>query len=327
MPKAKVFITHPLYPDARNLLQSCCDCEFWSKPERPSREEFLNRLKDKDGLVCLLTERVGDDVLLAGQKLRIVANVAVGYDNIDVPAFTKRGVVITNTPGVLDETTADFAWALMMAVARRVVEADYYVRAGNWKGFDFDQFCGTDVWGKTLGIVGFGRIGRAVARRAAGFAMKVIYNSKSRAPEAVEKELHAEYHDLNALLAEADFVTLHVPLNGDTRQMFDAPKLFRMKPTTFLINTSRGPVVDEAALVHALESKKIAGAGLDVFEQEPFVHPGLKRPNVVLAPHLGSASNETRAKMALVAAQNVVAFFQGQRPSNIVNPEIMKAAR
>jgi glyoxylate reductase len=326
MPKAKVFITHPLYPEARNLLQSCCDCEFWSKPERPSRDEFLGRLKDKDGLVCLLTERVADDVLRTAPKLRIVANVAVGYDNVDVPACTKRGVAVTNTPGVLDETTADFAWALMMAVARRLVEADQYVRAGSWKGWDFDQFCGTDVWGKTLGIVGFGRIGRAVARRAAGFAMKVIYNSRTRAAEDIEKELHAEYRDSNALLAEADFVTLHVPLNGDTRQMFDAPKLFRMKPTAFLINTSRGPVVDEAALVHALESRKIAGAGLDVFEQEPFVHPGLKRPNVVLAPHLGSASNETRGKMALVAAQNIVALFQGQRPPNILNPEAIKTS-
>jgi glyoxylate reductase len=326
MSKAKVFITHPLYPDARNLLQSCCDCEFWSKPERPSRDEFLGRLKDKEALVCLLTERVADDVLRTAPKLRIVANVAVGYDNVDVPACTKRGVAVTNTPGVLDETTADFAWALMMAVARRLVEADQYVRAGNWKGWDFDQFCGTDVWGKTVGIVGFGRIGRAVARRAAGFGMKVIYHSRTRAAEDIEKELHAEYRDLNALLAEADFVTLHVPLNGDTRQMFDAPKLFRMKPTAFLINTSRGPVVDEAALVHALESRKIAGAGLDVFEQEPFVHPGLKRPNVVLAPHLGSASNETRGKMALVAAQNIVALFQGQRPPNMLNPEVIKTS-
>jgi len=324
MPRAKVFITHPLYPDARNLLQSCCECEFWSKQERPQREEFLGRLKDKNGLVCLLTERVGDDVLRAAPTLRLVANVAVGYDNVDLPACTKRGVVVTNTPGVLDETTADFAWTLLLAVARRVVEADQYVRAGNWRGFDFDQFCGTDVWGKTLGIVGFGRIGRAVARRAAGFGMKVIYNSKTRASDEIETELRAEYRDLNALLAEADFVTLHVPLNGDTRQMFDAPKLFRMKPTAYLINTSRGPVVDEAALVHALESKKIAGAGLDVFEQEPFVHPGLKRPNVVLAPHLGSASNETRAKMATTAAQNAVAFFQGQRPPNMLNPEAFK---
>jgi glyoxylate reductase len=324
MPKAKLFVTHPLYPEARNLLQSSCDCEFWTKQERPTREEFLSRLKDKEGLVCLLTEKIGDDALRVAPKLRIVANVAVGYDNVDLPACTKRGVVVTNTPGVLDETTADFTWALLLTVARRVVEADQYVRAGNWQGWNFDQFCGTDVWGKALGIVGFGRIGRAVARRAAGFGMKVIYSSRTRAPLDVEKELRAEHRELNALLAEADFVSLHVPLNPDTRQLFDAPKFFRMKPTAFLINTSRGPVVDEAALVHALESKKIAGAGLDVFEQEPFVHAGLKRPNVVLAPHLGSASKETREKMALVAAQNAVALFQGQRPPNLLNPDVLK---
>lgn len=326
MPKAKIFVAHPLYPDAQKLLQSVCDCEFWSKQERPPREEFLRRVKDKEGLVCLLTEKIGVDVLRAAPKLRIVANVAVGYDNVDLPACTKRGVVVTNTPGVLDETTADFAFALLLAVARRVVEGDQYVRAGNWQGWDFDQFCGTDVWGKTLGIVGFGRIGRAMARRGNGFGMKVIYHSRNRVDEAAEKEHRAEYRDMNALLAESDFVSLHVPLTGDTRQLFDAPKFFRMKPTAFLINTSRGPVVDEAAMVHALESKKIAGAGLDVFEQEPFVHSGLKRPNVVLAPHLGSASTETRAKMALVAAQNAVALFQGQRPPNMLNPEAIKAS-
>jgi len=326
MPKARIFVTHPLYPEAQKLLQASCDCEFWTKPERPPREEFLRRIRDKEGIVCLLTEKIGDELLRAAPKLRIVSNVAVGYDNIDLPACTKRGVVVTNTPGVLDETTADFAWALLLAVARRVVEADQYVRAGNWKGWDFDQFCGTDVWGKTLGIIGFGRIGRAVARRASGFAMKVLYHSRNRVDEEIEKELRAEYRDMNALLSESDFVTLHVPLNGDTRQMFDATKFFRMKPTAYLINTSRGPVVDEAALVHALESKKIAGAGLDVFEQEPFVHAGLKRPNVVLAPHLGSASNETRGKMALVAAQNMVALFQGQRPPNMLNPEVIKSA-
>ena len=326
MPKARIFVTHPLYPEAQKLLQASCDCEFWTKPERPPREEFLRRIKDKEGIVCLLTEKIGDEVLRAAPKLRIVSNVAVGYDNIDLPACTKRGVVVTNTPGVLDETTADFAWALLLAVARRVVEADQYVRAGNWKGWDFDQFCGTDVWGKTIGIIGFGRIGRAVARRAGGFGMKVLYHSRNRVAEEIEKELRAEYRDINALLGESDFVTLHVPLNGDTRQMFDATKFFRMKPTAYLINTSRGPVVDEAALVHALESKKIAGAGLDVFEQEPFVHAGLKRPNVVLAPHLGSASSETRGKMALVAAQNMVALFQGQRPPNMLNPEVIKTA-
>jgi glyoxylate reductase len=325
MPKAKIFITHPLYTEAQGVLRSTCDCEFWTKPERPPAAELAHRLKDKEGLVCLLTERVGDDTLRAAAKLRIVANVAVGYDNVDVPACTRRGVLVTNTPGVLDETTADFAWALMLAVARRVVEADQYVRAGQWQGWNFDQYCGTDVWGKTLGIVGFGRIGQAVARRALGFGMKVLYHSRKRVPEELERQLNAEYREMNALLGESDFISVHVPLNGDTRQLFDAPKFFRMKPTAFLVNTSRGPVVDEAALVHALESKKIAGAGLDVFEQEPFVHPGLKRPNVVLAPHLGSASTETRAKMALVAAQNTVALFQGQRPPNLLNPEVFKS--
>ena len=324
MPKAKVFVTHPLYPEAQQLLQASCDCEFWSKQERPSREELFRRIQDKDGLVCLLTEKIGDDLLRVATKLRIVSTVSGVSEMIDLPACTRRGVVATNTPGVLDETTADFAWALMLAVARRVVEADHFVRAGSWQGWDFDQFCGTDVWGKTLGVVGFGRIGRAVARRATGFQMKVLYHSRNRVAEAVENELQAEYRDLNALLAESDFVSLHVPLNGDTRQLFDAPKFFRMKPTAFLINTSRGPVVDEAALVHALESNKIAGAGLDVFEQEPFVHPGLKRPNVVLAPHLGSASKETRGRMALLAAQNTVAFFQGKRPPNVLNPEVSK---
>jgi len=258
MPKAKLFVTHPLYSESQALLQATCDCEFWAKEERPPKEEFLRRLKDKEGLVCLLTERVGDDTLRAAPKLRIVANVAVGYDNVDLLACTRRGVLVTNTPGVLDETTADFAWALMLAVARRVVEADQYVRSGNWQGWSFDQYCGTDICGKTLGIVGFGRIGQAVARRARGFDMKVIYNSRKRVAPETETGLHAEYRDMNALLAESDFISLHVPLSSETRQLFDAPKFFRMKPTAFLINTSRGPVVDEAALVHALEAKKIA---------------------------------------------------------------------
>ena len=234
-------------------------------------------MKDKDGLVCLLTESVDDQLLRGAAKLRMVANVAVGFDNIDVPACTKRKVAVTNTPGVLDETTADFAWKLMMAVARRLGEGEALARSGNWKGWDLDQLVGTDVWGKTLGLVGFGRIGRAMARRAGGFKMKVLYTDVQRAPEEVEKELNAEYRDFNTLLAESDFVSVHVPLSPETQGLFEAAKFFRMKPTAFLINTSRGSVVDEAALVHALESKKIAGAALDVYENEPFIHPGLKR--------------------------------------------------
>lgn len=324
MAKPRVLATHRLFPAAQEILNASCEAEYWTRPERISKVELFRQLKDKEGLVCLLTENVNDELLRAAPKLRIAANVAVGFDNIDVAACTRRNVVATNTPGVLDETTADFAWTLLMAVARRLGEGEAMVRSGNWKGWDLDQLVGTDVWGKTLGIVGFGRIGRAMARRASGFQMKVIYTDAVRAPEPAEKELHAEYREMNGLLADADFISVHVPLLPETRGLFDAPKFSRMKPTAFLINTSRGPVVDEAALVQALESRKIAGAALDVFENEPFIHSGLRRPNVVLAPHIASASIETRTKMACMAAENVVALFKGQRPANMLNPEVLK---
>jgi glyoxylate reductase len=324
MPKPRVYCSHELFEEARQILDVTCEVEYWTQAERPPREEVLLRVKDKEGLVCLLTEKVDEGLLRAAPKLRIAANVAVGFDNIDVEACTKRGVVATNTPGVLDETTADFAWTLLMAVARRLGEGEQLARSGNWKGWNLDQLCGADVWGKTLGIVGFGRIGRAVARRALGFNMKVIYTDAVRAPEDAEKPANATFQDMNTLLAESDFISLHVPLLAETRGLFDGPKFFRMKRTAFLINTSRGPVVDEAALVAALESRKIAGAALDVYENEPFIHPGLKRPNVVLAPHLASASLETRTKMAVMAATNVVALFQGQLPPNMLNPSVLK---
>jgi len=324
MPKPKVYATHSLFEEARKILDANCDIQYWTSEERPPREEVLRCVKDKEGLICLLTEKINEEFLRAAPKLRIAANVAVGYDNIDVEACTRRGVVVTNTPGVLDETTADFAWALLFAVARRLSEGEQLARSGSWKGWNLDQLCGADVWGKTLGIVGFGRIGRAVARRALGFQMKVIYTDAVRAPEDAEKLVNAEFRDMNTLLGESDFISVHVPLMPETRGLFDGPKFFRMKPSAFLINTSRGPVVDEAALVAALENKKIAGAALDVFENEPFIHPGLKRPNVVLTPHLASASVETRARMAVIAANNVVALFQGQRPANMLNPDLLK---
>lgn len=324
MPKPKVYATHPLFEEARKILNANCDIQYWTDAERPPRDEVLRRAKDREGLICLLTEKINDEFLRAAPKLRIVANVAVGYDNIDVDACTKRGVAVTNTPGVLDETTADFAWALLFAVARRVAEGEQLARSGNWKGWNLDQLCGADVWGKTLGIVGFGRIGRAVAGRAAGFQMKVIYTDAVRASEDAEKSVNAEFRDMNTVLAESDFISVHVPLLPETRGLFDGPKFYRMKPTAFLINTSRGPVVDEAALVAALEARKIAGAALDVFENEPFIHPGLKRSNVVLTPHLASASVETRTKMAVIAANNVIALFKGQHPPNVVNPDLFK---
>jgi glyoxylate reductase len=326
MAKPKVLATRPLFPAAQKILNGNCEVDYWTQPERIPKEELLCRVKDKEGLVCLLTEKVDEELLAAAPKLRIAANVAVGYDNITVADCTKRGVVATNTPGVLDETTADFAWTLLMAVARRLGEGEALARSGEWKGWDLDQLVGADVWGKTLGLVGFGRIGRAVARRASGFQMKVIYHDAVRVPLDVERGFHAEYRDLNALLHEADFVSLHVPLLPETRGLFNAKMFSQMKPTSFLINTSRGPVVNEADLVQALESKKIAGAALDVYEKEPLINPGLKRPNVVLAPHISSASLETRTKMACMAAENVVALLKGQRPPNILNPEVLKAS-
>ncbi|HEX8871376.1 MAG TPA: D-glycerate dehydrogenase [Candidatus Acidoferrum sp.] len=324
MAKPKVLVTHPLFEEARKMLDAACEAEYMTGPDRPAREEVLRRLKDKEGLICLLTEKVNDELLRAAPKLRIAANVAVGFDNIDVDACTKRGVAATNTPGVLDETTADFAWTLMLAVARRLGEGEHLARSGNWKGWNLDQLCGADIWGKTLGIVGFGRIGRAVARRALGFQMKVIYTDAARAAEDAEKAVNAEFCDMNTLLARSDFISVHVPLLPETRGLFDAPKFYRMKPTAYLINTSRGPVVDEAALVAALEAGKIAGAALDVYENEPFIHPGLKRANVVLAPHLASASIETRTRMAVMAVTNVLSLFQGKQPPNILNPAIVK---
>src|SRR5256885_13235592 len=324
MTRPKVLATRPLFPAAQEILNANCQVDYWTKPERISKEELFGRVADKEGLVCLLTERVNEELLRAAPKLRIAANVAVGFDNIDLGDCTKRGVVATNTPGVLDETTADFAWTLLMAVARRLGEGEQLARSGNWKGWDLDQLVGADVWGKTLGLVGFGRIGRAVARRAAGFQMKVIYHDAVRAPLDIERGFHAEYCDLNRLLKEADFVSVHVPLLPETRGLFNEKTFSQMKPTAFLINTARGPVVDEEALVEALEAKKIAGAALDVYEKEPQIHAGLRRPNVVLAPHIASASLETRTKMACMAAENVVALFKGRRPPNILNPEVLK---
>jgi glyoxylate reductase len=326
MARPKVLATRPLFPAAQKILDASCDVDYWTKPERISKEELFRRIADKEGLVCLLTEKVNEELLAAAPKLRIAANVAVGYDNITVADCTKRGVAATNTPGVLDETTADFAWTLLMAVARRLGEGEVLARSGKWKGWDLDQLVGADVWGKTLGMIGFGRIGRAVARRASGFQMKVIYNDAVRAPLDVERGFHAEYRDLNGLLGEADFVSVHVPLLPETRGLFNAKTFAKMKPTAFLINTSRGPVVDEAALVQALESKTIAGAALDVYEKEPLITEGLKRPNVVLAPHIASASLETRTKMACMAAENIVSLFKGRRPPNILNPEVLKAS-
>jgi glyoxylate reductase len=312
-----------LFDAPRKLLAERFEAEFWTEHGRPPRAEVLRRLAGKDALICLLTEKIDDELLAAAPRLRIAANAAVGFDNVDLPACTRRKVAVTNTPGVLDETTADFAWTLLMAVARRLIEGDTLARSGQWHGWNLDQLCGADVWGKTLGIFGLGRIGRAVARRARGFNMRVIYHSRTPAPPEVERELNAAYAGRDQVLAEADFVSLHVPLTPETRGLIGPRELARMKPTAFLINTSRGPVVQESALVEALAAGKIAGAALDVYEREPQIPDGLRRPNVVLAPHMGSGSVETRTKMAMMAAENVIALFDGRRPPNILNSEVL----
>ena len=309
--KPKLFSTHVLFAEPRKKLAEHFDVEYWTGEERPPRAEVLQRVSGKDALICLLTEKVDRELLdAAGPNLRIVANVAVGFDNIDVPECTERNVAVTNTPGVLDETTADFAWTLLMAVARRLVEGDRMARSGAWTKWNLDQLCGTDVWGKTLGIIGLGRIGRAVARRASGFRMRIIYNSATRAAAEIEKEFNAEYMSREAVFEQADFVSLHVPLNAATRGLVGPAELAKMKRTAFLINTTRGPVVQEAALIDALERSVIAGAALDVFEREPLIPDGLRRDNVVLAPHLGSASIETRTRMALIASGKRYRLFR-----------------
>ena len=276
------------------------------------------------GIVSQLMDPIRETVLSA-PGLKIVSNVAVGFDNIDVAAATAHKVMVTNTPGVLDDATADFAFTLLMSTARRVVEADNFTRRGNFKGWAIDMMLGADVFGATLGLVGIGRIGRGVAHRAKGFNMRVLYYDPNPLPRDAEQQLGASRVDLGRLLAESDFISVHVPLTKETQHMLSTPQFEQMKRSAILINTSRGPVVDEAALVEALAAKKLAGAGLDVYEREPAVHPRLiSMPNVVLAPHISSATVRTRSEMSAMAARNMATAVRGGRPPNLVNPEVKK---
>jgi glyoxylate reductase len=321
MMRPKVLISRRVPEAALEIIGRHCDVDH-NEPNHPlPRAELLARLMGCQGLVCLLTDVVDDEVL-ATPGLKIVSNVAVGFDNIDVAAATRRRVLATHTPGVLDDTTADLAFALLMATARRIVEADTFLRSGRWEGWDLLQFLGHDVHHKTLGICGLGRIGKGVARRARGFDMRLLYTDVVRVPEAVERELGVTFVEKDALLREADFVTIHLPLFPETRHYIGERELGLMKPTAILVNAARGPIVNEAALVQALQRRQIAGAGLDVYEEEPKVHPGLlEMANVIILPHIASASIETRTRMATMAAVNVVAGILGQRPPNLLNPE------
>ncbi len=300
-----------------------CDITLHEGPEAIPRDRLLRDIAGKLGSITLLTDRVDDEFLdAAGDQLVVVANYAVGFDNVDVPACTARGVLVCNTPDVLTETTADLAWTLLMSAARRIAEGDRFLRrkiAWIW-GPEF--MLGQDIHHKTLGIVGFGRIGHAMAKRAQGFGMRVIYYDVFRATPALEEELGVDFVELEELLEIADFVTLHTVLSDETRHLINAERLKRMKRTAVVVNTSRGPVIDEAALAEALEAGEIFAAGLDVFENEPEVHPKLlDLENVVIIPHLGSATVDTRIAMGLLAADNLIAALEGRRPPALVNPE------
>jgi lactate dehydrogenase-like 2-hydroxyacid dehydrogenase len=311
----KILISNTLPESARRLIPADWTVDFHDSVEPLSPAELRERIRDKDGLICHIISTIDDDLLAAAPRLRVVANVAVGYNNIDVAAARRRGVVVTNTPDVLTETTADFGWALLMAAARRVVEADAYARSGRWKRWEWDLLQGLDVHGKTLGVLGFGRIGRAVARRSLGFGMRVLYHDAVRSPAEAERETAATFVDRITLFRESDFVTVHAPLLPETRHLVDEAALRSMKRTAVLVNAARGPIVDEAALVRALTEGWIAAAGLDVFEEEPVIHPGLlPLPNVVLAPHIASASRDTRLAMATLAVRNCVAVLEGKPP-------------
>jgi len=326
MPKPKVYVTRELPERGSKIIKERFDVEVWPEYAPPPKKVILEKVRNADALASLLSDKIDAEVFDAAPRLKIVAQIAVGFDNIDIQEATQRGIYVTNTPEVLTETTADFAWALLMAVARRVVEADKYVRTEQWKvSWHPSMMLGRDVYGATIGIVGAGRIGYAVARRAKGFDMKILFYDVIPRPE-MEKELGAKRVDLDTLLEESDFVSIHVPLMKETYHMINAEKLKLMKKTAYLINNSRGPVVNEKALYEALKEGRIAGAGLDVFEQEPIpvANPLLKLDNVVVAPHISSASYETRSKMAEMVAENLVAFFDGKKPPNLVNPEVMK---
>ena len=325
--RPRIFITQPVAASAIERLRAVAEVEL--NPDSlhiATKSELLEKVPRLDILFCLLHDRVDRDVIAAGTRLRAIASMKITPSDIDVAAATERRIPVTVIAPIVTEATADIHFALLLAVARRVVEGDRLARSGQWRGWDLLLLVGADVHGKTLGILGLGRIGRRVAERARGFAMRVLYHDAVRAAAEVERELGLEWVETKEeLLQQADFVTLHVPLLPETRHLISRAELSWMKPTAYLINASRGPVVDEAALAEALERKQIAGAALDVFENEPTIHPKLvQQPTVLLAPHIASASVETRTRMAVMAAENVVAVLSGRRPANLVNAEVWK---
>ncbi len=316
----KVLVTGRVPAHVRERISR--EHEVWANTDdKPmGRSELLERIVDREGLLCTIPDRIDEELLARAPELKMIATSTVGVDHVDLEAATARGIWVSNTPGVLDDATADLTFALILAVARRVVEGDRRTREGGFRHFAPMLFLGSDVSGKTLGIIGLGKIGRVVAKRASGFNMPVIYHNRRRIPPEEERALNARYVAMETVLSEADFVSLHVPLTDQTRHLVGERELMTMKPTAFLINASRGPVVDEHALLTALRKKAIAGAGLDVYENEPVLTPGLADlKNVVLLPHVGSATLETRTKMAELAAENLLTGLKGDIPPNCLN--------
>ncbi len=324
----KIFVTRRIPERGLDLLYTAFGKEAVTVAPQDNaitRSDLLAGVRGMDALLCILTERIDAELLdAAGPQLRIVANYAVGYNNIDVAAATARKIPVSNTPGVLTETTADLAWTLLVSAARRVTEGERYLRAGRWESWGPTLLMGQDIHGATLGIYGMGRIGQAMAERARGFQMRVIYTDVVRLPEERERELNVSYVDMTTLLKDSDFISIHCPLMPETTHAFSTKEFAAMKPTAVLVNSARGPVIDEPALAEALKQGQIFSAGLDVYEDEPTIHPDLLAcENVVLLPHLGSASFETRSRMAEIAASNIVARLQGQTPPTCVNPEVL----
>ena len=323
--KPKVYVARLLPTQAMDKILSFCDAKVWEGELPPPRDVLLNNVAEVEGLLSLLTDKIDAELMDKAPKLKVVSNCAVGFDNIDVKAATERGILVGNTPGVLTDTTADFAFALMLAAARRVAEGDRLVRAGKWKTWGPMILLGPDVHDATLGIVGLGRIGLAIARRARGFQMKLLYSDVVRNKQA-EDEFGIRFVDMDTLLAQSDFITLHTNLTPETHHLIGAKQFEKMKKTAILVNTSRGPIVDNMALYEALKSGKIAYAALDVTEPEPLPanHPLLTLENVIVAPHIASASVATRTKMGVMAADNLIAGLKGEMPPNPVNPEVLK---
>ncbi len=322
--RPRIYLTNRLYPAAMELLQRYCNIELHEGEHNATEEEIISHLDNKDGIICFIANRMGDAIMEAAPNLKVISTASAGYNHIDIDEATKRGIYVCNTPGGPTEATADLAFGLLMTAGRRIAEADRYMRRGEWKVLSPIMFFGTPVWGKTLGVVGFGQIGRAVARRARGFNMKILYTDVAPAPPTAEQELAARFVSLEELLGESDFVTIHTPVTEATYHLMNDARFAMMKSTAVLVNTSRGGTVDEAALVKALKTGIIAGAGIDVFENEPTGtdNPLFALDNVVVLPHIGSSTEETRVNMAVLAVENLLAALRGEKPQGLLNPTV-----